>query len=77
MGHYLDGAKGKVFFHMYKGRAFGVSLPTDGNKHYEEWHSIDLPLNPPIHIKHYKNGDVITIEVDLPEDIIDAEISIQ
>lgn len=74
MSHYLDGEAGQVFVKMYAGRAVGMSFPTDGNKHYDAWASRKYPVlidgkECEITIHTYETGELISIEVNLPESI--------
>lgn len=81
MGHYLDGEDNKVFVKMYKGRAIGLSFPTDGNRHYDAWAQRKYPIivdgkESELIINTYEDGVLISIEIDLPENIIKLDTSI-
>ena len=42
--------------------SIGVSVPTDGNKHHDEWHRTVL-CGGRLHVYTYDNGDLIWLEL--------------
>lgn len=81
MGHYLDGEAGRIFVKMYRGRAIGMSFPTDGDRHYDTWITRKYPVTvdgkeTEINIITYEDGTLVSIDLALPKSIEDMETSI-
>ena len=73
---YLDGEKGRISLQMYKNRAFGISFPTDGNRHYHDWHTVFEQTFGQYKVTvraHTDPMELITIEVTIP-DIAELEV---
>lgn len=75
MSHYLDGREDSITVEMYRGKVIGLSFPMDGNKHNDPWHHTSFPVvisgkKVSITINTYEDGDLISIEIPLPESII-------
>lgn len=72
---YLDGREHRVSVQMYPGRAVGISFPTDGNKHYEEWVKRFEAYG--VTVWTYEDGSLISVEVRLPEDVRGLSASVE
>lgn len=74
MGHFIDGEKGKVNVTMYPSKTIGISFPTDGNRHNEDWHTVFEQYGIRIFMHLGEKGpELISIEVELSEAIKDLE----